>query len=57
MAEVITVRHTSYGHAFRVEGVEALPPSAKETPDPAVYEIAEAMDCPVCNPPEQMPDW
>ncbi len=57
MAETITVRHTSCGHEFQVEGVQALPPSARETSDPAIYDISEAVDCPVCNPPEQMPDY
>ncbi len=57
MSDVLTVRHTSRGHSFEIEGEEALPPSARRTSDPSVYELTDDVDCLVCNPPGEMPDW
>lgn len=57
MGEELTIRHVRCGHSFQVSGLEALPPSARETSDPRVYELGDAVDCPICTPPEQLPDW
>ncbi len=57
MSDVLTVRHTSRGHSFEIEGEEALPPSVRRTSDPSVYELTDDVDCLVCNPPGEMPDW
>lgn len=55
-AETLTVRCVPAGHTFTVAGEEALPPSARATAEARVYEVADQIDCPECNPPEQMPD-
>ncbi|MDP9352534.1 MAG: hypothetical protein M3P51_13490 [Chloroflexota bacterium] len=57
MTTLYTVRHTGHDHSFMVEGPQGLPPSARETDEPRVYEITDAVDCSVCNPPEQAPTW
>lgn len=54
---LLTVCHAGHDHCFQLEGVEALPPSARETDEPNLYEVTEAVDCVICNPPEQQPTW
>ncbi len=56
MSEVLTVRCAALGHRFEVEGEAALPPSAQPTDELRNYVAVDRLDCPVCNPPEQLPD-
>ena len=57
VSEALTVRHVSRAPELQVAGVEALPPSARETEHSSVYEIIEDVDCLICNPPAESPGY